>query len=348
MVAESNDGNNTCSNTVTVLSYPITHNPAFVPACDIDIALVLDASASITDPQVVRDAVSGLLTLLNGTNTRLAIVEFAITADTPIPYTNVTTSTINTVFNPYLSPNFADPGAQYFDGRVGAFGTNWDDALRQVDVLTPPDLVMFFTDGEPNTINGGGGGGATLAQALQAAAAQANIIKGEGTHIFGVGVGTVTELSFEYITDGAASHRYPDETTDLTDADYFVGAWSELQTGLTAVLLSACGGTINVTKLIDADGNLGTTGDQTPAAGWEFSVALTGNATTTSPQNTNGSGVATFDVDLGGDSSTTASITETLQGGYNFGSAVCTGSEQQRHSGHKLRNRSGVRSPEMS
>ena len=281
---ESNEANNNCSDSVAFGHYV---NPLFVPACDIDIALILDASGSIgaTNAQTVRDAiggVGGLLELLEGTDTRLSIIEFAETADTPIGYTAVTAANVTNIFDPYLTdPTVTDIPLvdQYYDQRVGLY-TNWDAAFQQAVALpTPPDLVMFFTDGVPNTTGAGPGNNTPIIeQAISIAAIQANILKGQGSHIFGIGVGTVTESSFEYITDGVNSHRYPTETIDLTTADYFIGAWSELQDGLTAVLLSACGGTINVTKLIDADGNLGTTGDQTPAAGWEFTVDVTGNA----------------------------------------------------------------------
>ena len=90
---------------------------------------------------------------MNNTGSRIAVSEFSTVARTPLPapatrtYTSVTTNSINTIFNPYITTNY-NPGGS----------TNWEDALRVGRYLLPrpsatrPHLTVFITDGDPNRI----------------------------------------------------------------------------------------------------------------------------------------------------------------------------------------------------
>ncbi|MEZ4584494.1 MAG: hypothetical protein R3A10_23170, partial [Caldilineaceae bacterium] len=243
----------------------------------------------------VRNAVAGMLDSLEGTGSQVAIVEFATSADVPIGYTSVTPANITNVFDPYLDTDGSVD--QYFDGRVGSF-TNWEAGLAQVNGLAAPDLVVFFTDGNPNTVisDPQTTGNASTEEAVLAAAAQADLIKtnggngGDGSHIFVVGVGGVTASNFAPVTDGANALQYVTSTpgsgqTDVfAEADYYVGSFDDLEQALQDVVTALCGGTITVQKLIDVDGNLATDGDQTPATGWTFAATVDapGSATPTS------------------------------------------------------------------
>jgi hypothetical protein len=334
-----------CSGTASTpvdlgVNVTMVFNPDLNAACGLKIALVLDASGSVSSSATyVRNAVTSMVNLLKDTGSQVAIVEFATTADTPVPYTLVTAASIASTFNPYVSTDFATPGPQYYDGRVGQY-TNWDDGLRQVNALpTPPDLVLFFTDGQPNTVHGGNGGSASESVAIAAAVTQADIIKqnggnapGAGSHIFAIGVGDVQAQNFAPITDGANYLRYvtgtpaSGQTNNFSIADYFIGNFSELENSLSAFVTAVCGGTINVTKLIDADGNLQTTNDQTYAQGWTFSTNPDAPATSTPTSDvTDVNGSANFKIAFGGQTSAIVDVSETAQAGYDLLSAACTG-----------------------
>ena len=85
-----------------IFAQAITPNPDFQGNCDTRIALVLDASDSIQNPNnavgTMRNEALSLLNSLLGTGTQVAIVEFAVTADIPIGYTTVDQNAIDTVF----------------------------------------------------------------------------------------------------------------------------------------------------------------------------------------------------------------------------------------------------------
>lgn len=71
--------------------------------------------------------------------------------------------------------------------------------------------------------------------------------------------------------------------------------------GLPPLAIDVCGGTINVEKVIDADGNLGTTGDQAVGAGWTFDAVVDApDSATPSSGDTDVTGIINFDIDPGG------------------------------------------------
>src|SRR6478609_5821090 len=131
-------------------------NPDLAPSCGLDVMLVLDASSSIGSAEGdVQAAARTFLDAFEDTNTRVGIVTFSTTASTVVPLTTVTaasnsgTGVHNVAINNYNS-----------SGR-----TNWQDALLKTKnaftnaspVRTVPKLVVFVTDGAPNTINSGSG-----------------------------------------------------------------------------------------------------------------------------------------------------------------------------------------------
>lgn len=222
----------------------LTPNPDFAGACSTKLALVLDGSDSIENPNgavgVMRSEALNLLTSLIGTGTEVAIVEFAVTADTPVGYTPVTQSNIDTVFAPYFSdtgPGFG--GRRYFDGTLGP-STNWEAAFNQVDALAVPDLVVMVTDGDPNTVGSGPGGNA-FGAAVAPAAAVANTVKGEGSHILALGLGGfVTQANLREITDGPQSTFLQLGTDTAGTADIFGGNFSNLSAAYSTIPGSVC------------------------------------------------------------------------------------------------------------
>ena len=137
---------------------------------------------------------------------------------------------------------------------------------------------------------------------MNAAIAEANFIKSTGTRIVTLGIGSsVNSANLIAISS--------------VDAYYSAADFSQLQVALQQIASDLCGGTITVRKIIDADGNLQTTNDQTPGGGWTFNVA--GSEKTT---DQNGYTPA-VEVNAG-----TYSVSETLpQVGYSFITASCTG-----------------------
>ncbi len=122
-------------------------------------------------------------------------------------------------------------------------------------------MIIFSSDGNPNKYNPNQGPGNGFDQAsLNAAIAQANIIKGYGTRIITLGIGSdVVPANLQAISSA--------------DAYYSVANFGELATALQGLATQLCGGTITVTKIIDADGSLQTTGDQTNGGlGWTFNI----------------------------------------------------------------------------
>src|SRR6185295_751682 len=172
-------------------------NPNLAANCGLDVMLVLDKSGSIQSSgatEKVRNAARAFLKGLSGTGSKVSIIDFSSTAARPIGYTTVTDSSIATVFEPYLVNQYKPSGF-----------TNWEDALRltqQANVSGPKaNLVVFITDGDPTARNIPGGTPNPITglpdgdyKALTAAANEADLVKGQGSHMFVIGVGAaVTE-----------------------------------------------------------------------------------------------------------------------------------------------------------
>ena len=325
----------------------VTPNPDLRPGCGIKMVLVLDASGSIgstgtpSEQQQVRIAASGFISALLDTGSSVAIVEFAETADTPVPYTAVTAANITNVFDVYLSAtNLAGP--QYHDGRVGQ-STNWDDGFRKVNALpTPPDLVVFMTDGVPNA-SGTTGAACYPSRSSECGQASANITKantgnqGFGSHIFAVGVGIVpSDVANLYrVTDGASSVAYTSSPSNFPQADYIIGDFGSLLTDLTNIVKDLCSSSLTVTKQVDEDVRGGAyylaqadwtfTGSVAPSSGsysWK-SPCTVGSGNCSGPTGANGQ---VFFQWTPSDTNATSTITiaETQKSDYTFVDAACT------------------------
>ena len=231
------------SSTSIAFAQAVTPNPDF-QRCDANVVLILDSSDSILNPNAavnkVRNHTLDFINQLVGTNTQLAIVEFATTADTPVPYTTVSQTSIDTVFTPYLSDSGSGyNGKRYFDVRLG-FSTNWEAALKQAEALLP-DLVIMITDGDPNTIGNGPGGNAWDV-AVPPAKVVANSIKSQGAHIlvFALG-GFVSVNNLQEITDGSNSTLMTIGANNVSTADYYFGNFDEnFRDGYTEVANAIC------------------------------------------------------------------------------------------------------------
>lgn len=268
-------------------------NPSLSGSCGLDIALVMDTSTSIDNTELgqMRTALKGFVDALTGTPSQFALVRFDDDAATTQTFTAD-----------------ADAVKTAIDATDGSGATNWEAGLTEAASNFDPrpskqNVVIFASDGNPTrTI---ANTSTTEEVAVDAAVGVANGIKngsltgGNPTRIITIGIG-----------GGQGQAQVLDSANLIAissaDAYYETANFSDLGSVLQSVADDLCGGTINVTKVIDQDGNLDTTDDQAPAEGWTFTV---GN----SQQVTDQTGSASFPVTAG-----TYAIAETGTEGYQF------------------------------
>jgi uncharacterized repeat protein (TIGR01451 family) len=271
--------NDTCTGaplatqSVNLTTTPPAQNPTLVAACTtLQVAVVLDESGSIGSAgatQSVRNATTALAEGLVGTGASMAVFKFSTNASPNFiaPYQPVTPGFVTGQLATYL--------AAY---NPSGF-TNWDGGLRQVQSVTgadPPDLVIFLTDGNPNRSIGpptaGTGTEEGYYTAMTPAVATADAIKGTGSHMFVIGVGTgVTDpLSQRRLQAMSGPDAFP--PTPIADADYTVVTdFTLLEEALRELASNLCDVTVNVTKQTDD----ATPGVFAPKAGWPFSGTVT-------------------------------------------------------------------------
>ena len=282
-------------------------NPPRPTTCGLDIVLVMDSSGSVSTAQLaqMKTAFIGFVNaFLPATPTQFAVVDFDAQATVLQGFTNniaLLTTAINT--------------------PTSGGTTNWDDALYDARVLLPnrldkADMIVFSSDGNPNRRGGHNFSGHNTAasvieaQAMEWAVIEADAAKTAGVRIEAIGIGSgINSANLEAVSSADA--------VTLTD---FAG----LATSLANLATIQCGGTITVTKLIDADGNLGTTGDRTPANGWTFTTNVDAPDFSTPVSGmTTGAGQINFAIDHGVDLMANVDVIETVQVGYAFLSVAC-------------------------
>ena len=116
-------------------------NPKAPLRIDSKITLILDESASMmSQREGLRHGVMGLLSELVCTEIEVAIIDFGSVAELSIPHTPITEQTLTNVFEAYFEETYLPLGC-----------TNWDHAFELAGDLES-DLIIFFTDGNPNTL----------------------------------------------------------------------------------------------------------------------------------------------------------------------------------------------------
>jgi len=293
--SESNEGNNNCSDSVTV-SHNIVQNPTLPQVCGVDIALVIDSSGSIEGGELtqIKNAFLGFVSaLLPATPTQFSVTEFDTTASVTQSFTSNTTAINNAI-------NAASSGGY----------TNWEDGLVKAQStydprLDKPNLVLFASDGNPNRVDNGTS--VSESQAVSEAVIVANSLKSDGTRVVALGIGNDLDL------DNLKAISGPTVGTTVS-SDVITSSFDHLAANLAAYASELCGGTITVTKLVDGDGNLQTVDDQETTSGWSFNIGGTDSQT---------------DQDGLTDSVTlqagTYSVTETPLPDYTLLGASCTG-----------------------
>lgn len=276
-------------------------NPVFPRACGLDVALVLDSSASIDETELgqMKTAFHGFVdAFLPGTPTMMSVSEFDTTASVTQPFT----ADANLVKNA-------------IDAATSGGFTNWDDGLAKAQSTfdprpAKPNLVLFASDGNPNKYGNPAlppGLEVDEFAAMSAAITRANGIKASDTRIVALGIGDdLNEGNLVAISGPIVSPPAPvDENADVIRANF-----DTLADTLANLAKETCGGKILVQKQLDTDGDgdvdLDGSISDPRLAGWSFVVS--DGSSDPAPKTTSETGALEFDV-LNG----TYSLTETNQ-----------------------------------
>lgn len=190
-----------CTQTFNIAVYDPTvgqiQNPSITAPCPLDIVLVLDESESIDNmsTETIENAVLALANGLEGSFSRMAIVEFDTEAENISINGSTALQVVDAAFisglSNYLSTDYQPMGIPI--NLIG--GTNWEDALIKANSVVGADYILMLTDGRPtfySTSMGmsgvAGEGNSFDITALEEARITANMIKDSGKHIFVAGV----------------------------------------------------------------------------------------------------------------------------------------------------------------
>lgn len=285
-VSDGNGGTDTITVNITIQETDIP-NPTLSESCGIDVVLVVDTSTSIDNSELstMKTALKSFVNTFIGTPTQMAIISF----DDQAVLESDWTSNLGSLTSP----------GGVIEDIDGSGYTNWEDALYDSRNMFPnragvPDLIVFTTDGDPTVSNTDPNTNTSQPnQHYAPAVLQANLAKGANTRIITLGIGmTGTDSQNRLIGLSSA------------DAFYSAATFDDLEDELQSLVVSLCGGTVTARKLVDGQ----------PASGWNFTID--GNDYLT---DINGYTKA-VSVDP-----ETYNIVETLQDGYSFTSASCSG-----------------------
>jgi uncharacterized repeat protein (TIGR01451 family) len=274
-------------------------NPDLVAQCGLDILVILDESGSVEDfTGDVKTAFKAFTTALQNTGSRMAVAEFSTVARLPLSgaakqsYTNVTTQTINTIFNPYINKNYKPSGR-----------THWEDAFRVGRFFLPPQsadiphLTVFITDGNPNVVvneskvtqseyetkvplDDDETISADEDDAADRAVPNANALKALNSHILTVAVGDGLDGddTLRRLISVSGPNVFPDNTDfDISTTDvYREENFALLEAALREAAFQLCAPSVTVEKLLDQNPNPNTPDSQlVPGAGWELTTRVT-------------------------------------------------------------------------
>ncbi|MGW2266118.1 VWA domain-containing protein [Streptomyces koyangensis] len=272
-------------------------NPPLSAACGIDVALVLDLSASVGSalPQL-KAAADQFTDTLAGTPSRLSLFSFDRNSPSTGTENHPEPVSVSTQAGADAFKNL------YADWGLGS-GTNWDQGLYAVaKAPTRFDLTVVLTDGNPTRFSKPyqGDGSRTHFADVEGGIFAANAVKAEGTRVVAVGVGRGVEgisgLNLRAISGTEAFAGDNPETADYYQTTDFTAAGAALQ----ELALSSCAGTVSVIKQIVPESNTGedVSGSQNAGPGWEFTASSTeplGGLPDTRTTDDDGTGGVTFE-----------------------------------------------------
>ncbi len=291
-------------------------NPGLNPSCGLDIALAIDSAAGIDTfelDELKTSFKAFAASLLPGTASQIAIIDLDAQG------------TVLQSLTPDLS--LVNAAIDALSNEQDVQATNWQDALAKAQSVFPgnasaPNLIILATDFNPY-FTGNPGVLTTDAAALADAVVAADAAKTAGTRVVALGIGdeialaNLQAISGVSVNTGATSDVLTSVFQTLeTDPQQLLADVSAYAGALLPTASGACPTTITINKVIDQDGNVATTADQTPGANWQFTLGtaqyLTDTAGTTGP----------ITVQPG-----TYPITETAQTGFQPISSQCTGDQ---------------------
>ncbi|MFI0721405.1 vWA domain-containing protein [Streptomyces sp. NPDC021224] len=307
-------------------------NPPLPDSCGLDVAVVLDLSASVgSQLPALKAATDAFTDALTGTPSRLALFSF----DQESPATSVGAN------HPGLQSVSTAAGAAafkslYADWTLGR-GTNWDRALWAVAQAPEHyDATVVLTDGNPTRFGSLHGDGAnTHFVDVENGIFSANAVKAENTRVIALGVGSgvagVSGLNLRAISGPTEF-----DGGNTTAADYFQTAdYGQAAQQLRALALDNCTGSLTVVKQIAPEGTTGedVTGSVPAGAGWTFDASTTTSGVTGLPDRqttiADGTGSVTFTPGFGTNPSADITVGEVQQSGYDLvtqggQNAICT------------------------
>jgi hypothetical protein len=246
---------------------PSDPNPDLNAQCGLNFGLVLDSSGSIgeTGIQNLKDASTSFVESLADTGSTVSVTSFS-TKSPGSGGTNLEPTALSTSNLPTIKDSYKD--------LVSTGFTNWEDGLEKsqdnFDFPGAPDLIVFITDGNPNTTNSSGGGGAGTVTATNAAITIANEMKNDGVHMFGIAVGDGVNLT--------PIQKVTSDVELLADGSNFSAAgytetesYATLAKTLKTIAVELCAPSLTINKVVTSSDNP----EPVPADGWKFDTTIT-------------------------------------------------------------------------
>ncbi|MFF5402223.1 vWA domain-containing protein [Streptomyces misionensis] len=307
-------------------------NPPLPSSCGLDVALVLDLSASVgSQLPALKAAADAFTDALTGTPSRLAL--FSFDQESPSTSVGVNYPRLQSVSTP---AGAAAVKSRYADWTLGR-GTNWDRALWAVARASEHyDAAVVLTDGNPTRFGSLHGDGAnTHFVDVENGIFSANSVKAEDTRVIALGVGKGVE-GVSGLNLRAISGPTGFDGGNTTTADYFQTTdYGQAGQELRALALGHCTGTLNVVKQIVPPDTAGedVTGAEPAGPGWTFGASTTTGGVTGLPASettgADGTGTVTFTPGFGTNEQAAVTVGETQHPGYELvtqggRNAVCT------------------------
>lgn len=299
-------------------------NGSLPAQCGIDVALLLDLSASVgSDLPNLIEAANTFADSLVGTPSRMAVFSFSATS--PSAGADANHPDLISVSTQAGADQFK---AQYQDWQT-ASGTNWDQGLFQIASAAPRyEVLVVLTDGNPTRYGADpvrGDGSRTHFRDVETGIFSANAVKAEGTRVIAVGVGRgVSGISALNLRSISGPTAFDGDNVD--EADYYQTAnYAQAAQALRDLALAQCTGALTVTKQIVPEQNTGENVDGSVPAGpgWEFGAATTtpgiGGLPADETTTDDGTGSVAFELTYPtGTTSATVTVTETPQSGFTL------------------------------
>ncbi|WP_236794492.1 VWA domain-containing protein [Amycolatopsis sp. GM8] len=288
-------------------------NPEFPARCGLRVALIIDWSTSVQGQEAnLRGAADALVNGLAGTPSSVAVINFSTTSP-------ISAKPNSPDLTPVSTPAGVDQVKAAYRGFNASGSTNWDQALRVASGSAPDyDLAVMLTDGNPTSrgVQGQANGITNRFAEMEDAIFSANELKGLGTRLIAMGVGTGVSDPAAALNLAAISGDVKYDGTNARTADYYQNTdYTAAGTALRQLALTGCQGTLNVVKAIVLPGQ--TIAQALPAGpGWELTAAgpgFPGESRTTSTDRT---GAVQFDLTGATEPQLDLDIVETQHPGY--------------------------------